>query len=59
MQLEKDLGELASEKSALEESISSGTLPYEKLQQVSERIGEILAITEEKENRWLELSCRQ
>lgn len=59
VQLEKELGELASEKSALEESISSGTLPYEKLQQVSERIGEILAITEEKENRWLELSCRQ
>ena len=43
-QLEKDLESLAAEKAALEESISSGTLPYDKLQQASERIGEIITI---------------
>ena len=58
-QLEKDLESLAAEKAALEESISSGTLPYDKLQQASERIGEIITLTDEKETRWLELSCRQ
>ena len=56
-QLEKDLESLAAEKAGLEESISSGNLPYGQLQKASERIGEIIAITEEKEMRWLELSC--
>ena len=54
-QLEKDLESLAAEKAELEESISSGTLPYEKLQQASERIGQIMEETDEKELRLLEL----
>ena len=55
-QLEKDLEALAAEKAALEESLNSGTLPYEQLQKASERIGEIMELTDEKELRWLELS---
>ena len=55
-QLEKDLEELSSEKAELEARLSDGTLPFDKLQEASERIGEIIALTDEKELRWLELS---
>ena len=55
-QLEKDLEELAAEKAELEARLSDGTLPFDKLQEASERIGEIIALTDEKELRWLELS---
>ena len=55
-QLEKDLEALAAEKAGLESSIGSGTLDYQALQKASERVGEILALTDEKEMRWLELS---
>ena len=54
-QLEKDLEALALEKTELEESLNSGTLPYDQLQQASERIGQILEETDEKELRLLEL----
>ncbi len=53
-QLEKDLETLAAEKAALEASL--GSLPYDKLQAASERIGQIIELTDEKELRWLELS---
>ena len=56
-QLEKDLGSLGEERARLEADLNSGTLPYEQLQKASQRIGEIIAETEAKENRWLELSC--
>ena len=55
-QLEKDLESLAAEKAGLEAGLSSGQLPYEQLQAVSRRIGEIMEETDEKELRWLELS---
>ena len=54
-QLEADLESLAAEKTAIEESLNSGNLPYEELQKASERIGEILSLTDEKELRLLEL----
>jgi len=54
-QLEKDLESLASEKAGLEEMLNSGTLPYDRLQAASERIGEIMNLTDEKEFRLLEL----
>jgi ATP-binding cassette subfamily F protein uup len=54
-QLEKDLEALAAEKAELEESLNSGTLPYEQLQKASERIGAIMDETDEKELRLLEL----
>ena len=55
-QIEKDLEALAAEKAGLESSVSSGKLGYDDLRKASERIGEIINLTEEKENRWLELS---
>ena len=54
-QLEKDLESLAAEKAELEEKLNSGTLPYEELQKTSERIGQIMELTDEKEFRLLEL----
>ena len=54
-QLEKDLESLTAEKAELEEKLNSGTLPYEDLQKTSERIGEIMELTDEKEFRLLEL----
>ena len=55
-QIEKDLEALAAEKAELEEALSSGTMPFDKLQEASQRIGEIIEETDEKELRWLELS---
>ena len=54
-QLEKDLENLAEEKAELEEKLNSGKLPYEELQKTSERIGQIMELTDEKEFRLLEL----
>ena len=55
-QLEKDLEALAAEKAELEAALSSGTLEFEKLQEASLRIGQIIEETDAKELRWLELS---
>ena len=55
-QIEKDLEALATEKAELEAALSAGTLPFEKLQAASKRIGDIIEETDEKEMRWLELS---
>ncbi len=55
-QIEKDLEALALEKAGLEEQLSSGTLPFDRLQEASERIGQIMEETDEKELRWLELT---
>ena len=55
-QLEKDLEALAEEKASIQESLSSGNMEFEQLQKASERIAEIIELTDEKEMRWLELS---
>lgn len=55
-QLEIELPQLESEKTALEERLSSGTLSHEELSAAAARIGEIINQIEEKEMRWLELS---
>lgn len=55
-QLEIDLATLGQERTALENEISSGTLPYDRLSEVSKRIEELIALIDEKEMRWLELS---
>ena len=55
-QLEADLATLGEERITLENEISSGTLPYERLSEVSKRIEELIALIDEKEMRWLELS---
>ena len=54
--LEQDLEALSTEKADLEQALSSGTLDFNEIQKASERIGEILELTDEKEMRWLELS---
>ena len=55
-QIEKELETLVEEKAVLEENLSSGTMEFEALQKASERIAEIITLTDEKEMRWLELS---
>lgn len=55
-QLEADLATLGEERATLENEISSGTLPYERLSEVSKRIEELIALIDEKEMRWLELN---
>ena len=55
-QIEADLASLAEERTQLESEISSGTLPYGRLSEVSKRIEAIIAETDEKEMRWLELN---
>ena len=55
-QLEKDLAQLAEERQAIEVELSSGSLPYDRLNEASKRIEEIIALVDEKEFRWLELS---
>ena len=55
-QLEIDLATLGEERTTLENEISSGTLPYERLSEVSKRIEELISLIDEKEMRWLELS---
>ncbi len=54
-QLEKELEDLAAEKAGLEDKLNSGTMAYEDLQKASERIGQIMEETDEKEFRLLEL----
>ena len=53
--LEADLEMLAAEKAELESRLGSGSLPYDELQAASERIGQIISETDEKEMRLLEL----
>ena len=55
-QIEKDLEALNAEKEELEKALGSGELPFDKLQNASERIGQIIDEIDEKELRWLELS---
>ena len=54
-QLEKDLEDLAAEKAELESKLNSGTLPFDQLQSASERVGQIIDLTDSKEFRLLEL----
>ncbi|MEP7278003.1 MAG: ABC-F family ATP-binding cassette domain-containing protein [Bacteroidota bacterium] len=55
-QLEKEIADLSGEKETVTEKLSSGTAPFEELQKLSERIGMLTLLLDEKELRWLELS---
>ncbi|MBK6936774.1 MAG: ABC-F family ATP-binding cassette domain-containing protein [Chitinophagaceae bacterium] len=55
-QLEKEIPELTKEKQLITEKLNSGAAPFEELQLLSVRIGEITQMLDEKEMRWLELS---
>lgn len=54
--LEKEMPELENEKKTITDKMGSGNLPFEELQQLSERMIIIGQLLEEKELRWLELS---
>lgn len=54
--LQKEIEELSKEKQTITEKLNSGSVPYEELQTLSNRIGEVTALLDEKEMRWLELS---
>jgi ATP-binding cassette subfamily F protein uup len=54
--ISKEIAKLEKERTALTEQLSDTALPFDKLQQASERINKINALIDEKEMRWLELS---
>jgi ATP-binding cassette subfamily F protein uup len=54
--LEKEIADLNLEKETISKKFIEGNLPYEELQQLSQRIGEISSLLDTKELRWLELS---
>lgn len=54
--LQKEMEQLSKEKETITEQLNSGALPFEQLQQLSTRIGEVTKLLDEKEMRWLELS---
>ena len=55
-QLEKEIADLTKEKEQITERLNSGAAPFDELQKLSLRIGEITALLDEKELKWLELS---
>jgi len=54
--LQKEIEDLTAEKQSVTEKLNSGSLSFEELQKLSNRIGEITTLLDEKEFRWLELS---
>jgi ATP-binding cassette subfamily F protein uup len=54
--LEQELGRLNREKQEVTEKLNNGTVPFDQLQQLSIRVGEISQMIDDKELRWLELS---
>jgi len=54
--LQKEIEELNTEKEKITQKLTSGTAPFEELQLLSSRIGEVTQLLDEKELRWLELS---
>jgi ATP-binding cassette subfamily F protein uup len=54
--LEKEIGQLEKEKNIVTEKLNSGQVPFDELQNLSNRIGEITSALDEKEMRWLQLS---
>jgi ATP-binding cassette subfamily F protein uup len=55
-QLEKELADLEKERKEISEKLAAVNLTFNELQQLSERIGIIANLIDEKEMRWLELS---
>ena len=54
--LEGEMSALNKEKQEITEKLSTGALPFDELQALSERIAAITTSLDEKEMRWLELS---
>jgi ATP-binding cassette subfamily F protein uup len=54
--LEKEIKDLNAEKQVITEKLNNGKTPFEELQNLSVRIGQITQELDQKELRWLELS---
>jgi ABC transport system ATP-binding/permease protein len=54
--LEKEIAALTKEKEQITVKLNDGGTDFEELQKLSNRIGEVTALLDEKELRWLELS---
>ena len=54
--LEKEIAGLAKEKNDITQRLNSGEASFEELQDLSNKIGKITMLLDEKELRWLELS---
>jgi ATP-binding cassette subfamily F protein uup len=54
--LEKEIADLEKERQLVTDKLNSGSVPFEELQQLATRSGEISRLLDDKEIRWLELS---
>jgi len=54
--LEKEIAELTKERKLVDLRLNAGDTSFEELQKLSNRIGEVTKMLDEKELRWLELS---
>jgi ATP-binding cassette subfamily F protein uup len=54
--IEQDIHRLTREKQAITDQLNSGAAPFDELQRLSIRIGEISQLLDDKELRWLELN---
>jgi len=54
--LEKEIADLNKEREMITQKFNQGNLPFEELQDLSQRIGEVSTLLDAKELRWLELS---
>ena len=54
--LEKEIAALTKEKQVITEKLNNGNTPFEELQALSSRIGQVTQELDQKEIRWLELS---
>jgi ABC transport system ATP-binding/permease protein len=58
-ELETAIANLTKEKETITQQLSGSSLPFEELQKLSARIGEVSNLLDEKEMRWLELSEKE
>jgi len=54
--LDREIIDLSKEKEMITQKFNEGNLPFEELQDLSQRIGEVSTLLDAKEMRWLELS---
>jgi ATP-binding cassette subfamily F protein uup len=54
--LEKEIRELEKERKEIYAKLENAVSPYDELQKLTERVGVITKLIDEKELRWLELS---
>jgi ATP-binding cassette subfamily F protein uup len=54
--LEREIRELEKERKEIYAKLENAVSPYDELQKLTERVGVITKLIDEKELRWLELS---